>query len=91
MLAYLNPRRLLFMFPFPTCCASLPVSLRHPSKSTGVANFPRYITMVSHLVTTTLQAAALSAISNLLAQGIKAYREEVSLSLPLRFEVRATI
>lgn len=34
--------------------------------------------MVSHLITTTLQAAVLSAISNLAAQGIKAYREEVS-------------
>ncbi|KAJ9612197.1 hypothetical protein H2200_003794 [Cladophialophora chaetospira] len=32
--------------------------------------------MVSHFITTTLQAATLSAISNLAAQGIKAYREE---------------
>jgi hypothetical protein len=36
--------------------------------------------MVSHLVITTLQAACLSAISNLAAQAIKAYREEVNTS-----------
>ena len=34
--------------------------------------------MLSHIITTTLQAATLSAVSNLAAQGIKAYREEVS-------------
>ncbi|KIW97066.1 uncharacterized protein Z519_02458 [Cladophialophora bantiana CBS 173.52] len=39
--------------------------------------------MVSHLITTTLQAACLSAVSNLAAQGIKAYRESQSFSLRL--------
>jgi hypothetical protein len=34
--------------------------------------------MVSAMITTTLEAAVLSAISNLAAQAIKAYREEVS-------------
>ncbi|ETI23321.1 hypothetical protein G647_05121 [Cladophialophora carrionii CBS 160.54] len=39
--------------------------------------------MDSHIVTTTLQAAALSAISNLAAQAIKAYREGTSFSVRL--------
>jgi len=37
--------------------------------------------MVPHIITTTLQAAVLSAISNLAAQGIKAYREERPFSV----------
>ena len=43
--------------------------------------------MISHVVTTTLQAATLSAISNLAAQWVKVYREEVgakSAPSPLR-------
>ncbi|KIW27131.1 uncharacterized protein PV07_06900 [Cladophialophora immunda] len=39
--------------------------------------------MVSHLITTTLQAAFLSAVSNLAAQGIKAYRESLPFSVKL--------
>ncbi|EXJ72127.1 uncharacterized protein A1O5_04631 [Cladophialophora psammophila CBS 110553] len=39
--------------------------------------------MVSHLITTTLQAACLSALSNLAAQGIKAYRESHPFTLRL--------
>ncbi|KIW75840.1 hypothetical protein Z517_10585 [Fonsecaea pedrosoi CBS 271.37] len=39
--------------------------------------------MVSHFITTTLQAACLSAISNLAAQGITAYRESVPFRIKL--------
>ncbi|OAP57069.1 hypothetical protein AYL99_09182 [Fonsecaea erecta] len=39
--------------------------------------------MVSHIITTTLQAACLSAVSNLAAQGIKAYRESLPFTVKL--------
>ncbi|KAL6242736.1 hypothetical protein RBB50_010382 [Rhinocladiella similis] len=40
--------------------------------------------MPTHLVETTLQATALSAASNILAQFLKAYRENLSFSISLR-------